>query len=95
MVNATGAGDWAEGGAGADLLLVQGGEVEAVIAGFDPDEDQIHLLAEPHEDGTLPALMVGAEGSDALLLLDGMAVARVLGAAGLDPALVRIGPLAA
>ncbi|WP_409927861.1 calcium-binding protein [Paracoccus sp. P2] len=97
-----GPGDFAEGGEGEDLFLLDApggdlddpGETLPVIADFDRQLDRIELRY--HGDGADPvvALEREADGS-AVIRVDGVAVGRVLQAEGLraaDIALTRIAP---
>ena len=89
-----GAGDHAHGGAGADTFAladwIAGGPV-ATIADFNALEDEICVVydADTHSD---PVLSVEPmEGtSDVTVLLNGLPLAVVLGADGLDPATIRL-----
>lgn len=99
-----GIGDFAEGGEGEDLFLLDAlgeelqvpGEQVPIIADFDALQDRIELRYQEAGHGAPPLLTLerDADGS-AMIRLDGVAVGRVLQAAGLraaDIALTRIDP---
>ena len=84
-----GAGDYANGGEGSDLYLLEDirpGDPLTQISGFQAGEDEIVLLYDPvtHPDPTV-TLTSDAGSEDATLLLDGVPVAVITGGAGLNP----------
>lgn len=89
-----GPGDIAMGGAGADSFQLQDhapGLPLSEITDYSPEEDEILVLYDPAIH-PLPDLTAEAvEGSqDVTLLLDGVAVALIRDAAGLDLSLIRL-----
>ena len=84
-----GAGDYANGGDGADLFLledIQPGDPLTQITEFHAAEDEIVVLYDPATHPDPEVTLSSAEGSaDATLLLDGIAVAVIAGGAGLSP----------
>lgn len=75
-------GDFAEGGAGADLFILRGdpGPLAPIIADYDPDADRIALRIDlaPGESAPRIALARDDEGMT-LILVDGIAYGRVMG----------------
>jgi Ca2+-binding RTX toxin-like protein len=85
-----GAGDWGHGGAGADSFVLhdhRDGDPVTQITDYDAREDALVVLYDPNLHPA-PALTVDSlEGApDATILLDGQALAHVLGGAGLTAA---------
>ena len=83
-----GAGDYANGGEGADRFLlddIAAGDPVAQITDFDHQQDALVLLydAAHHADPEV-SIVTEAGSSDAVVMLDGVAVAHVLGGAGLQ-----------
>ncbi|MGL4281559.1 MAG: calcium-binding protein, partial [Albidovulum sp.] len=93
-----GSDDWATGGGGADQFAIAGhGGADAgpaTIGDYDPAEDQLLLLYDPavHPDPTVTVEPPEVEGAAHRILIDGIAVAQVFGAAHLDPADILIRP---
>ena len=90
-------GDFAEGGAGRDLFLLDEPGVGMVeIGDYDPVEDRIELRWPGNEGDPPPEVRLEPDGNGATIIrLDGEAVGRVLGAEGLtlsDIILTRITP---
>ena len=89
-----GSGDYANGGAGADRFVVDdiaAGDPVAQIVDFDRQEDALVLLydAAHHADPAV-SIVTEAGSPDAVVLLDGIPVAHVLGGAGLKLADVTL-----
>ena len=84
-----GTGDYASGGAGADRFVLEdiaAGDAVAQITDFDRREDALVLLYDPAHHADPEVSIVTEDGSpDAVVLLDGIPVAHVLGGAGLKP----------
>lgn len=79
-------GTMASGGEGADRFELTQGSAEvgaATVSDYDPATDQLVVMLEPWGDGQPPEVSVQDDGEDALILVDGQIVARVLGASGL------------
>lgn len=94
-----GSNDWAEGGAGRDLFELLPGARNTVIADFNAAEDRLRLLLPLPADGSPPpddvvALDPTGDG-DAVLVVNGYAVALILNGAGLsvdDIELLHVAP---
>ena len=89
-----GAGDYGAGQSGADTFVLQdiaSGQPPAIITHFAPGEDSLVLI---YDAAVHPAPVVTAESDSATghatLLLDGVPMATVLGAAGLDPSQIEV-----
>jgi Ca2+-binding RTX toxin-like protein len=82
-----GAGDHGDGGAGADVFWLDDiapGDPPAQIMDYRPDEDALVMLYDPMVHGNPVVSIHSDEGSpDAVVLIDGVPVANVLGGAGL------------
>ncbi|MBD1205179.1 MAG: calcium-binding protein [Rhodobacteraceae bacterium] len=79
-------GTFATGGEGADrfeLMPMEAGAGMATVADYDPGTDRLVVMLEPAAGGAVPEVAVRESGEDALILVDGTVVARVIGAAGL------------
>lgn len=93
-----GAGDWATGGAGKDQFAFAGyggGDTgTATIGDYDPAEDQLLLLYDPaiHPDPAVTVEPPETEGGAHRILIDGIPVAQVFGAARIDPADILVRP---
>ena len=85
-----GAGDYGSGGTGADAFVVQGllaGDPVARITDYDAAEDRLVLQYDSAvHDRPLVTIQTEDGSSDSTILLDGVEVAYVIGAAGLSPA---------
>lgn len=81
-----GANDFVEGGAGADLfLLEEPGEGVPTIADYNPDEDRIELRYEDDGSGTLLTLSLDLDDEGATVIrMNGVAMGRLLDGGGLD-----------
>lgn len=81
-----GAGDFAEGGAGQDLfVLEEPGEGVPTIGDYNASEDQIELRYVDDGSGVPPVLSLDQDAEGATVIrLDGVAVGRFLEADGLD-----------
>ena len=81
-----GAGDFAEGGAGQDLFLLdEPGEAVPTIGDFNAAEDQVELRYVDDGDGVPPVLSLDQDAEGATVIrMDGVAVGRFLSAQGLD-----------
>ncbi|AMY71413.1 calcium-binding protein [Frigidibacter mobilis] len=81
-----GAGDTGSGGEDADTFVLgdwlMGGDAVAVIADYDPAQDQIVLAYDPAAHPA-PEVTVEHEGTTAHVLIDGIRIAEVTGAASL------------
>lgn len=90
-----GNGDMAHGGAGADTFTtgswIETAEVAGHVADFDPSEDRIEVIFDPHESPD-PTLEVQdfADGSGADIILNGEVILSVAGAQGLDPNMIDL-----
>ncbi len=89
-----GAGDYANGGEGADQFAlhdIKAGDPVAQITDFNRHEDSLVLLYDANLHGA-PEVSVTTdpESPDAMVLLDGVPVAHVLGGAGLQPSDVTL-----
>ncbi|WP_170162084.1 calcium-binding protein [Paracoccus siganidrum] len=87
-----GMGDFGEGGAGADHFIAdhRGSHDDGIrtVTDFNRDEDMLTLLIdEPAEGAPLPEITqeVSEDGADRLVLADGVAVLRLVGAGEGDP----------
>ena len=80
------ANDFVEGGAGADLfVLEEPGVGIRTIADYSPAEDRIELRYEDDGSGTVPSLSLDQDDEGATVIrMDGVAVGRFLNAGGLD-----------
>lgn len=91
-----GAGDHASGGTGADAFVMQGaqsGDPVAQITDYDAAEDRLVLQYDSALHDRPQVTIQSEPGSpDATILLDGVAVAHVLGGAGLSAADVQLQP---
>lgn len=79
-------GTMATGGDGADrfeLMPFAGDADAATVADYDPASDRLVVMLDGQGDGPPPEVSVQDAGEDALILVDGQMVARVVGAAGL------------
>ena len=89
-----GAGDYANGGSGADSFVVHDiriGDPVAQIVDFDPSEDRLVMLYDPDLHADPRVSIHNDQGTgNALVLLDGVPVAQVLGGAGLTAADVTL-----
>lgn len=89
-----GRGDTVSGGAGEDVFVTRiwmnGPEDTGVIADFDPLGEEIVILL-PEGYAAAGVVTVVADGTDALVRMDGQTCARVTGVAAiLTPALVSL-----
>ncbi len=89
-----GAGDYGAGQAGEDSFVLQGaasGQPPAVITDFTPGEDSLVVTYDPLAQ-TAPVVTVASDSATghATLPLDGVPMATILGAAGLDPAQIEV-----
>lgn len=82
-----GGGDRGTGGAGADAFISDArSETDtgvAIITDYNSDEDQLFVIVpKPAEGATMPEITqsVSENGEDRLILLDGVEIARVVGA---------------
>jgi len=78
-----GAGDVADGGEGTDIYAILEDQAEAESLAAIPalqDGETVAIIAE--EDGAAPTISIDTDGADAVILADGVALARVSGAAG-------------
>lgn len=87
-----GAGDYANGGTGADSFVMQDfapGAPLVQITDFDPSEDQLVVMydAELHPD---PQLSVGNGNGATILMLDGVPVASLTNGAALNLAEIQL-----
>jgi Ca2+-binding RTX toxin-like protein len=81
-----GAEDFAEGGAGQDLFILdEPGEGVPTIGDFNADEDQIELRYVDDGSGQPPVLSLDQDDEGGTVIrMDGVAVGRLLSAQGLD-----------
>lgn len=89
-----GGDDYAEGGAGADLMVLQDAPHGVPVLGdFDAREDQIEIRYEARADGRPPEVLIerDSDGS-ALIRLDGLIVGRVLTPDGLKAGDILLAP---
>ncbi|MFG6079731.1 calcium-binding protein [Paracoccus litorisediminis] len=79
------AGDFAEGGAGRDLFVLQEpGQTSPVIGDYNPAEDIIELRWHGAEQHVPTVTLERGDDGSALIRIDGQAVGRVLNGEGLD-----------
>lgn len=80
------AGSIATGGAGADTFTLLPDTLyngPATVMDYDATADRLVVVLDPADTALKPEVAVQDDGADALVLVDGDVVARVLGAAGL------------
>ena len=93
-----GGSDMGYGAAGADTFALDGQATGvATISDYNPAEDRIQVEydAATHPDPTLSVETDGADPTSALILLDGMVLAHVVGGAGLAASDIDLTPMAA
>lgn len=83
-------GDTAEGGTGSDTFVLHEDmqdEMTVVITDFAADDD---LLILEHDTETAPEIELRDRGEDAVLFIGEAVIARIEGAAGLQPSAIRL-----